>query len=105
MQRGWLDLLATLLLHVSIFFHVQTVNKLGAKRAIENLSRQYVHAKRSSTELENVTRGLLRGGTSIPLQGTPQETQQVHIQVQYRIVHIISPWAIFPTSALNRVGL
>ena len=36
-----------------------------------------MNAKRSTVEYENITRGLLRGGTSTPLQGTPQETQQV----------------------------
>ena len=53
------------------------MNKTTAKKNVESVSRQYVNAKRSTVEYENITRGLLRGGTSIPLQGTPQETQQV----------------------------
>ena len=53
------------------------MNKATAKKNVESVSRQYVNAKRSTVEYENITRGLLRGGTSTPLQGTPQETQQV----------------------------
>ena len=53
------------------------MNKTTAKKNVESVSRQYVNAKRSTVEYENITRGLLRGGTSTPLQGTPQETQQV----------------------------
>ena len=55
----------------------QSVNKVTAKRMIESHSRQYVNAKRSAAELENITRGLIRGGTSVTLQGTPQDMQQV----------------------------
>ena len=53
------------------------MNKTTAKKNVESVSRQYVNAKRSTVEYENITRGLLRGGTSTPLQGTPQEAQQV----------------------------
>ncbi len=78
---------------------VQEVNKLGAKRAIENLSRQYVHAKRGSSEMESVTRGLLRGGTSVPLQGSAQETQQVGEEPP-------SPWfASYVQRMLGKPGL
>jgi len=52
------------------------MNKTTAKKHVESVSRQYVNAKRSTAEYENITRGLIRGGTSTPLQGTPQETQQ-----------------------------
>lgn len=51
--------------------------KAAAKRNIDSVSRGYVHAKRASAELENCTRGLIRGGTSVPLQGTSQEVHQV----------------------------
>ena len=57
--------------------HTQTVDKINAKRNIEAFSRQYVNAKRSAQEYDNLSRGLIRGGTSIPLRGTPQELQQV----------------------------
>jgi hypothetical protein len=50
---------------------------MNAKRNVEQVSRQYVNAKRASQELESVCRGLIRGGTSVPLKGTPQEVQQV----------------------------
>lgn len=58
-------------------WHSQAMNKTTAKKHVESVSRQYVNAKRSTAEYENITRGLIRGGTSTPLQGTPQETQQV----------------------------
>lgn len=51
--------------------------KAAAKRNIDGVSRAYVHAKRASAELENCTRGLIRGGTAIPIQGIPQEVHQV----------------------------
>lgn len=56
---------------------MQAIDKNNAKRNIESVSRQYVNAKRSSQELEGISRGLIRGGTSVPLRGTPQEIQQV----------------------------
>lgn len=56
---------------------LQTYAKAAAKRNIDSVSRGYVHAKRASAELENCTRGLIRGGTSVPLQGTSQEVHQV----------------------------
>lgn len=55
----------------------QMTNKTTAKRNIDSVSRAYMNAKRASSELENCTRGLIRGGTSVPLQGTPQEMHQV----------------------------
>lgn len=60
-----------------------TVDKPNAKRHVEQVSRQYVNAKRCSQELEGVTRGLIRGGTSVPLRGTPQEVQQLQIWKRY----------------------
>ena len=60
-----------------VTFPFQTVNKTGAKKMIESVSRQYMNAKRSANECDGFTRGLVRGGTSVPLQGSPQETQQV----------------------------
>lgn len=56
---------------------LQAVDKNNAKRNVEQVSRHYVTAKRCSQEQENVSRGLIRGGTSVPLRGTPQEMQQV----------------------------
>ena len=38
-----------------------------------------MNAKRSSQEYDNISRGLIRGGTSVPLRGTPQESQQLQI--------------------------
>jgi cleavage stimulation factor subunit 3 len=61
----------------------QVYAKAAAKRNIDSVSRAYVHAKRASAELENCTRGLIRGGTSIPLQGTPQEVHQLKIWKQF----------------------
>ena len=62
---------------MTLSLNPQSANKTTAKRNVESVSRQYVNAKRSTGEYENLTRGLIRGGTSIPLQGTLQETQQV----------------------------
>ena len=53
---------------------------MNAKKVIESVSRQYMNAKRSANECEGFTRGLIRGGTSVPLQGNLQETQQVRMQ-------------------------
>lgn len=57
--------------------YLQATNASTAKRIIDSVSRTYVHAKRAAVELENCTRGLIKGGTSVPLQGTPQEFRQV----------------------------
>ena len=54
-------------------------SKAAAKRNIDSVSRAYVNSKRASAELENCTRGLVRGGTSVPLLGTTQEVQQVRL--------------------------
>lgn len=52
-------------------------NKSLSKKVLEVQSKFYTGAKRASYEYENITRGLVRGTTSVPPQGTIQETQQV----------------------------
>ena len=61
------------------WLYPQTINKTTAKSNVESVSRAYMNAKRSAQEYENLSRGLNRGGTSIPLRGTPQEIQQVSL--------------------------
>ena len=56
-----------------------------SKKIVEVVSKHYINAKRSSHEMEGVTRGLIRGGTSVPLRGTPQEVQQVCVYVHVAI--------------------
>ena len=56
---------------------MQAVNSNSSKKMMDAMSKAYINAKRSSHELEGITRGLIRGGTSVPLRGTPQEVQQV----------------------------
>lgn len=46
---------------------------------IDGVSKAYFSAKRSTYEYENVTRGIIRGSTSVPPQGTIQEMQQVGV--------------------------
>ena len=50
---------------------------MAAKKLIESQSRLYICAKRASHEYDAITRGLVRGGTSVPPQSTLQESQQV----------------------------
>ena len=50
---------------------------MAAKKMTDAHTKVYSCAKRATHEYENVTRGLIRGATSIPPQGTIQETQQV----------------------------
>ena len=38
-----------------------------------------MNAKRSAQEYDSISRGLIRGSTSVPLRGTPQESQQLLI--------------------------
>jgi len=64
---------------------MQAVNSTNSKKMLDAMSKTYINAKRSSHELEGITRGLVRGGTSVPLRGTPQEVQQVCACV---LVHI-----------------
>lgn len=75
--HGWTHVVKCHGFTPSLLWHSQAMNKTTAKKHVESVSRQYVNAKRSTAEYENITRGLIRGGTSTPLQGTPQETQQV----------------------------
>ena len=65
------------ILDLYMYMHVQAESKTMAKSNIESVSRHYMNAKRSAQEYENLSRGLNRGGTSIPLRGSPQEIQQV----------------------------
>ena len=71
--------------HFFFILVFQSEIKLTSKRNIESVSRQYVNAKRSSQEYDNISRGLIRGGTSVPLRGTPQESQQ--LQIWKRIIN------------------
>ena len=59
-----------------------------SKKIVEVVSKLYINAKRSSHEMEGVTRGLIRGGTSVPLRGTPQEVQQVHTYAHMPLLHM-----------------
>ena len=57
----------------------QGVNKNTAKKLVENMSRQYMNAKRASHEYEAIMRGLNRGNISLPLVGSSQELQQLQL--------------------------
>ena len=56
---------------------LQMANKSLAKKVLEVQNKFYSNAKRASYEYENVTRGLVRGSTSVPPQGAVHEAQQV----------------------------
>ena len=58
---------------------MKTDNKMNAKRNIDTVSRHYLNAKRSAQEYDGIARGLIRGSTSVPMRGTPQESQQLLI--------------------------
>ncbi|XP_019857540.1 PREDICTED: cleavage stimulation factor subunit 3 [Amphimedon queenslandica] len=58
-------------------------NKSLAKKVLEVQNKLYSNAKRASYEYENVTRGLVRGSTSVPPQGAIQEAQQLQIWRRY----------------------
>ena len=74
----WLYILLRFLLMLpSTIAYTQATNKMSAKRNIDSVSRAYMNAKRATLELENCTRGLIRGSSSVPIQGTPQEVHQV----------------------------
>ncbi|XP_064401775.1 cleavage stimulation factor subunit 3-like [Halichondria panicea] len=60
-------------------FFENTDNKMNAKRNIDTVSRHYLNAKRSAQEYDGIARGLIRGSTSVPMRGTPQESQQLLI--------------------------
>ncbi len=50
---------------------------MAAKKMTDSYGKAYSCAKRATHEYENVTRGLIRGATPVPPQGTIQELQQV----------------------------
>lgn len=52
-----------------------------AKKILDMYNKLYSSAKRASYEYENITRGLTRGITAVPPQGTIQESQQVCVCV------------------------
>ena len=64
-----------------------------------------MNAKRSAQEYENLSRGLNRGGTSIPLRGTPQEIQQVCCNACEMGLHAYSFCKTNVISACSRVCL
>ena len=65
--------------HTHLPLRAQSDSKVNAKRNIDSISRQYLNAKRSAQEYDGISRGLIRGSTSVPLKGTPQESQQLLI--------------------------
>ena len=56
---------------------VQGVNKMAAKKLLDEQLKTYMNTRRASHEYELTSRGLVRGHISVPLKGTPQEMQQV----------------------------
>lgn len=61
----------------------QSVNKLLAKKLIDDKTRDYMNARRVSKEYEAITRGLVRGNPSVPVQGTADEIKQLQIWKKY----------------------
>ena len=61
----------------SVDSRTQGVNKLAAKKIVDDQVRVYINTKRASHEYETISRGLVRGHISVPLKGTSQEVQQV----------------------------
>ena len=66
--------------YIPIF--LQSTNHIVAKKLLDEKSRDYVVSRRVAKEYEAVTRGLLKGGTAVPPNGSPEEMQQVRLDIQ-----------------------
>ncbi|XP_073238338.1 cleavage stimulation factor subunit 3-like isoform X1 [Porites lutea] len=61
----------------------QSVNKMLAKKLIDDKTRDYMNARRVAKEYEAMTRGLIRGNPSVPVQGSAEELKQLQIWKKY----------------------
>lgn len=61
----------------------QSVNKVLAKKLIDDKTREYMNARRVAKEYEAVTRNITRGNPSVPPQGTAAEVKQLQLWNKY----------------------
>ncbi|XP_074613166.1 cleavage stimulation factor subunit 3-like isoform X2 [Acropora palmata] len=61
----------------------QSVNKALAKKLIDDKTREYMNARRVAKEYEAITRGLVRGNPSVPINGSSEENKQLQIWKKY----------------------
>ncbi|XP_046843995.1 cleavage stimulation factor subunit 3-like [Xenia sp. Carnegie-2017] len=61
----------------------QSVNKVLAKKLIDEKTREYMNARRAAKEYEAITRNITRGNPSVPPQGTPSEMKQLNLWNKY----------------------
>ncbi|XP_067035350.1 cleavage stimulation factor subunit 3-like [Acropora muricata] len=61
----------------------QSVNKALAKKLIDDKTREYMNARRVAKEYEAITRGLVRGNPSVPINGSSDENKQLQIWKKY----------------------
>ncbi|XP_028414196.1 cleavage stimulation factor subunit 3-like isoform X2 [Dendronephthya gigantea] len=61
----------------------QNVNKVLAKKLVDEKTRDYMNARRTAKEYEAITRNIVRGNPSVPPQGTAAELKQLQLWNKY----------------------
>ncbi|EDO40717.1 predicted protein [Nematostella vectensis] len=80
----------------------QGINKVLAKKLIDERTRDYMNARRMAKEYEALSRGLIKGAPSIPPQGTPEEMKQLQLWKKYIFWERSNPLWIDDTGLLTR---